>query len=259
MIHKLAVIHPDAKIGKNVTVEPFTSISGDVVIGDDTWIGPNVTIMDGARIGKNCKIFPGAVISAIPQDLKFQGEKTTLEIGNNTTIREACTLNRGTSAKGKTVIGNNCLLMAYVHVAHDCIIGNQVVLVNAVQMAGEVEVGDWAIISGLTAIHQFVRIGEHVMIQGRSGIGKDVPPFSMAAFHPVSFVGINNIGLRRRNYDAEKINIIQDTYRILYNSGLNISNALKKIETDIPQTAERDMILDFIKKSDRGIMKGKKD
>ena len=259
MIHKLAIIHPDAKIGKNVTVEPFSTISKDVIIGDNTHICSNVSIMDGARIGKNCKIFPGAVISAIPQDLKFQGEKTTLEIGDNTTIREACTLNRGTAAKGKTIVGNNCLLMAYVHVAHDCIIGNNVVLVNAVQMAGEVEVGDFAIISGLTAIHQFVRIGEHVMIQGRSGVGKDVPPFTMAAYHPVSFVGINSIGLRRRKFDNETINTIQNIYRILYNSGLNYPNALQKIETDIPKTKERDMILNFIKKSERGIMKGKND
>ena len=256
MIHPLAVVNEKAKIGKNVVIEPYAIIYEDVEIGDGTWIGPNAVIMPGTRIGKNCKIFPGAVIGAIPQDLKFAGEYTTVEIGDNTTIREFVTVNRGTKSKGKTIIGNNVLLMAYVHIAHDCIIGNNCIIVNAVQIAGEVEVQDWAIIGGSSAVHQFVRIGAHAMISGGSLVRQDVPPFTKAAHEPLSYVGINSIGLKRRGFSQEKINHIQDIYRILYQSGLNYSNALKKIEEEIPDSPEKKMIIDFVRNSQRGIMKG---
>jgi len=256
MIHQLTNIHRDAKIDKNVTIDSFTTIYSDVEIGEGTWIGPNVTIMDGARIGKNCRIFPGAVIAAIPQDLKFAGEKTFVHIGDNTTIRECVTVNRGTAAKGETIIGSNCLLMAYVHIAHDCHVGNNCILVNGVAVAGEVEIDDWAIIGGISAIHQFVRIGAHVMISGGSLVRKDVPPYVKAAREPLSYVGINSVGLRRRSFTNEAITTIQDTYRVLYQKGYNNTKALEIIEAEIPQTAERNHIIDFIRKSQRGIMRG---
>ncbi len=256
MNQPLSYVHPEAKIANNVVIEPFVSISKDVIIEEGTWISSNVVIMEGARIGKNCKIFPGAVISAIPQDLKFKGEKTTTEIGDNTTIREFVTINRGTKSKGKTVIGNNCLIMAYVHVAHDCIIGNNCILVNSVTLAGEVIIDDWAIISGLSAIHQFVHIGSHVMVSGGSLVRKDVPPFVKAAREPLAFVGINSIGLRRRGFSNEKINEIQEIYRLIYLKGYNNAKALEIIEAEMTPSKERDEIIIFIKKSERGIMKG---
>lgn len=252
----LAYVHPDAKIGKNVVIEPFVTIQKDVTIGDNTWVGPHVTIMEGARIGQNCRIFPGAVIAAIPQDLKFRGEYSTVEIGDNVTIREYVTVNRGTVDREKTIVGKNALLMAYVHIAHDCIIGNNCILSNAVNIAGHVTVGDYAIVGGLSAIHQFVHIGKHSMISGGSLCRKDVPPFTKAARDPLSYVGINSIGLRRRGFDAEKIAEIQNIYRIIYLKGYNISQAAGIIETEMPATAERDLIMSFIKKSDRGIMRG---
>lgn len=256
MSQKLSYVHPDAKIAKNVTIESFSSIGGDVEIGENTWIGPNVTIMDGARIGKNCRIFPGAVISAIPQDLKFAGETTYVFVGDNTSIRECVTINRGTKSRGKTVVGSDCLLMAYVHVAHDCIVGNQVILGNSVQVAGEVEIDDWAIISGLSAIHQFVRIGKHTMISGGSLIRQDVPPFITAAHEPLAFVGLNTIGLRRRDFSANQINQIQDIYRIIFQTGLNTSNAVETVNSEIEDSEFKSEIISFIKKSGRGIIKG---
>lgn len=256
MIHKMTNIHPNAKIGKDVTIESFTTIYADVEIGNGTWIGPNVTIMDGARIGKNCKVFPGAVISAIPQDLKFVGEKTTVEIGDNTTIRECVTLNRGTKANWTTSVGSNCLIMAYVHLAHDVVIGNNCILVNGVGVAGEVEVGDWAIIGGMTAIHQFSKIGQHSFVSGGSLVRKDIPPFVKAAHEPLSYIGLNALGLRRRGFDNEKINEIQNIYRIIYQKGLNRTQALEEIENSIAKSEERDLIVDFIRSSKRGIMKG---
>ncbi len=256
MNQPLAYIHSEAKIAENVVIEPFTTISKNVTIGEGTWIGPNVTIMDGARIGKNCKIFPGAVIAAIPQDLKFNGEQTTAEIGDNTTIRECVTVNRGTIAKNKTVVGDGCLLMAYVHVAHDCVVGNRVILGNATQLAGEVEINDWAILSGLVAVHQFVHIGSHVMISGGSLVRKDVPPFIKAAREPMAFVGVNSIGLRRRNYSNEQIRDIQEIYRALYQRGLNNTQALEYIEAELPASKERDEIILFIRNSNRGIIRG---
>lgn len=255
MISNLAYIHPDAKIGNNVTVEPFASIYGDVVIGDDSWIGPNSVIMDGARIGKNCKIFPAAVVSAIPQDLKFKGEITTTEIGDNTTVREAVTINRGTIAKGKTIVGNNCLIMAYSHIAHDCIVGNNCILVNNSQLAGEVVVDDFAILSGSVLVHQFVKIGAHVMISGGTKVRQDVPPFVTAAHEPLAYVGVNSIGLRRRGFSNEQIHLIQDVYRILFQSKLNLSNAIEKIK-QLPDSDEIKNILNFVQNSDRGLIKG---
>lgn len=256
MKQPLAYVHPEADVADNVVIEPFVSIDKDVVIGEGTRIGSSVTIMPGVRIGKNCRIFPGAVIGAVPQDLKFKGEYTTVEIGDNTTIREFVTINRGTTAKGKTVVGSNCLLMAYVHVAHDCVVGNNVILVNNTQLAGEVIVDDWAILGGMTAVHQFVHIGSHVMLSGGSLVRKDVPPFIKAGREPLSYVGINSIGLRRRNYSNEKIREIQDIYRYIYQKGLNTSQAVEIIEAEVPASPERDEILLFIKDSKRGIIRG---
>ncbi len=256
MNQPLAYVHPQAKIAKNTVIEPFVNIEKNVEIGEGTWIGSNVTIMEGARIGKNCKIFPGAVISAIPQDLKFDNEDTIVRIGDNTVIREFVTVNRGTKANFETVVGNNCLLMAYVHIAHDCIIGNNVILANGVTLGGHIVIDDWAIIGGLSAIHQFVNIGSHVMISGGSLVRKDVPPFTKAAREPLSYVGVNSIGLRRRGFSSEKINEIQDIYRYIYLRGNNVSQAVEYIEANLPATSERDEIITFISKSSRGIMKG---
>jgi UDP-N-acetylglucosamine acyltransferase len=212
--------------------------------------------MEGARIGKNCRIFPGAVISAIPQDLKFKNEDTLAIIGNNVTVREYVTVNRGTRDKHKTVIGDNTLLMAYSHVAHDCNIGKNCIIANAVNIAGHVKVGDYAIIGGLSAVHQFVSIGQHAMISGGSLVRKDVPPYTKAAREPLSFTGINSIGLRRRGFTSEKISEIQEIYRYLYLKGHNVSKALSMIEAEMPATQERDEIISFIQRSDRGVMRG---
>ncbi len=256
MNQPLSYIHPEAKIADNVVIEPFVCIHKNVEIAEGTWVGSHVTIMEGARIGKNCKIFPGSVISGIPQDLKFAGENTTVEIGDNTVIREYVTISRGTIDRSKTVIGKNCLLMAYVHVAHDCILGDNCILVNAVQVAGHVKIDDWAIIGGSTSIHQFVKIGSHVMVAGGSLVRKDVPPFTKAAREPLSYSGINSIGLRRRGYSNEKINEIQEIYRHVYLKGLNNSKAVDVLELEMPPSKERDEIINFIRTSDRGIMKG---
>ncbi|OUJ72821.1 acyl-ACP--UDP-N-acetylglucosamine O-acyltransferase [Hymenobacter crusticola] len=256
MNQPLAYIHPEAKIAQNVVVEPFTTIDKDVEIGEGTWIGPNVTIMSGARIGKNCKIFPGAVISAIPQDLKFAGEVTTVHIGDYTVIRECVTVNRGTVDRMRTVVGRNCLLQAYVHIAHDCIVGDNCVISNSVQIAGHVEVGDWAIIGGTSAVHQFVRVGQHSFIGGGSLVRKDVPPFVKTAREPLTYAGVNSVGLRRRGYSDAAILQIQQCYRLLFMSGLNTSDALDQIELDLPSNPERDEVVNFVRNSGRGIIKG---
>ena len=256
MKQPLAYVHPESNVAENVVIEPFVTIDKDVIINEGTRIGSNVTILPGTRIGKNCNIFPGAVIGAIPQDLKYRGEYSTVEIGNNTTIREFVTVHRGTAAKGRTIVGNNCLLMAYVHIAHDCIIGNNVIMVNSSQLAGEVIIDDWAILAGLVAVHQFVHIGSHVMIAGGSLVRKDVPPFIKAGREPLSYEGINSIGLRRRNFSNEKIRELQDIYRYIYQKGLNTSQAVEIIEAEMPATTERDEILLFIKDSKRGIIRG---
>ncbi len=252
----MSFIHPDAKIGKNVTIGPFSYIDRNVEIDEGTWIGPNVTVSDGARIGKNCKIFTGSTISAIPQDLKFEGEETTTEIGDGTVIREYVNISRGTVDKRTTKIGKNCLIMAYVHIAHDCFIGDHCILVNSVLIGGHVNIDDWAIISGASAVHQFVKIGSHVMISGGSLVRKDVPPFVKAAREPLTYCGINSVGLRRRGFTNDRINEIQEIYRYLYLSGLNNAKALEKIETLITSSEERDSITSFIRSSERGIMKG---
>ncbi|PIQ19663.1 MAG: acyl-[acyl-carrier-protein]--UDP-N-acetylglucosamine O-acyltransferase [Cytophagales bacterium CG18_big_fil_WC_8_21_14_2_50_42_9] len=257
MNQPLAYIHPEAKIAQNVVIEPFTTISKNVVIADGTWIGPNVTIMEGARIGKNCKIYPGAVISAAPQDLKYKGEPSTVTIGDNSVIRECVTINRGTALdKNDTKIGDNCLVMAYVHIAHDCIIGNNVIIANAVQLAGHIEVQDHVFIGGTTAVQQFVKIGAHVMISGGTLVRKDIPPFVKAAREPLAYAGVNSIGLRRRGFTNEKIAEIQEIYRTLFLSGLNYTAALDKIELVMAPSAERDDILNFFRTSERGVIKG---
>lgn len=256
MNQPLAYIHPQAKIARNVVVEPFTTINNDVEIGSGTWIGSNVTIMEGARIGKNCRIFPGAVISAIPQDLKFEGEDSLTVIGDNTTIRECVTINRGTNDRGKTVVGDNCLIMAAAHIAHDCIVGNNSIIVNGVLLGGHVIVGEYAVLGGLSAIHQFIHIGDHAMISGGSLVRKDVPPFTKAAKEPLSYVGINSVGLRRRGFSSSKIKEIQDIYRILYQKNYNTTQAIEIIEAEMEATPERDEIMLFIRNSQRGIMKG---
>src|SRR5688500_15802219 len=257
MNQPLAYIHPQAQIAENVVIEPFAVIHKNVEIDEGSWIGSHVTIMEGARIGKNCKIFPGAVISAPPQDLKYKGEPSTVTIGDNSIIRECVTVNRGTALdKNTTSIGQNCLVMAYVHVAHDCIIGDNVIIANAVQLAGHIEIQDYAFIGGTSAVHQFVRIGAHAMISGGSLVRKDVPPFIKAAREPLSYAGINSIGLRRRGYTNEQINEIQQVYRMLFLNGLNYSAAIEKIEMEMPSSVERDEILNFFRSSERGVMKG---
>ncbi len=249
-------IHPEAIIGEKVIINPFTTIEKDVEIGEGTWIGPNVTIMEGARIGKNCKIFPGAVISAEPQDLKYKGERTYTYIGDRTTIREGVTINRGTTALGYTKIGDDCLIMATVHVAHDCVIGNHVILVNGVGLAGHIEIDDYAIVGGMVPVHQFTKIGAHTLIAGATLVRKDVPPFVKAAREPMSYAGVNALGLRRRGFNNEKIETIQSIYRVLFQEGLSNTKALEKIRSKFPESEERELILNFIETSDRGIMKG---
>lgn len=256
MNQNMAFIHPEAKIAPSVTIGPFSSIAAKVEIGEGTWIGPNVHILDGVKIGKNCRIFPGAVLGGVPQDLKFKGEETLAIIGDNTTIRECVTINRGTSSKGRTTVGSNCLLMAYVHVAHDCILGDNIILGNATQIAGEVEIDDYAILSGLVAVHQFVKIGGHTMISGGSLVRKDVPPYLKVAHEPLSYVGINSIGLRRRGFSNEIIAQIHDAYRVLFTKKLNLTNAVQLIKEQMPVSKEKEYILNFLASSKRGVIKG---
>ena len=256
MKQPLAYIHPAAKIAPSVVIDPFVTIDQNVEIGEGTRIGSNVTIMEGARIGKNCNIFPGAVIGAIPQDLKFRGEDTLAIIGDNTTLRECVTINRGTAARGKTVVGNNCLIMAYCHVAHDCVVGDNVIMSNATQIAGEVVVANFAVIGGGTLVHQFCHIGPHVMVQGGALVNKDIPPYVKAGRDPIAYAGVNSIGLRRRNFSNEQIREIQEIYRYLYLSGLNVTDAIERIEAELPATKERDEIILFIRNAKRGIIRG---
>jgi UDP-N-acetylglucosamine acyltransferase len=253
---EMSYIHPEAKIGAGVEIGPFSYIEGDVTIGDGTWIGPHVTIFNGARIGNNVRIFPGAVIAGIPQDLKFKGENTTAEIGDGTTIREFVTVNRGTSYAEQTVIGKNCLLMAYVHVAHDCVLGDHVILANNVNLAGHVIIEDFAILEGLVGVQQFIKIGRHSFIAGGSLVRKNVPPYVKAAREPLSYAGVNSVGLKRRNFTQDQINHIQDIYRILYVKGYNTRHALERIEQDVVPSEERETILHFIRNADPGIMRG---
>ena len=254
--YPLTNIHPNAKIGKNVKIDPFVTIYEDVEIGDNTWIGSSAVIMDGARIGKKCKIFPGAIISAESQDLKYNGEYATTIIGDNTTIREYVTIHKGTADKKTTVIGKNCLLMSYVHIAHDCIVGDNVVIANLVQIAGHAMIGDWVIIEGTAAVQQFVNIGEHAFIAGGSLVRKNVPPYVKAAREPLSYVGVNTIGLRRRGFNDQQIINIEDIYRVIYVQNSNITTALSVAELEIPVSDEKEVVLDFIRNSTKGIMRG---
>lgn len=249
-------IHSDAKIGSNVKIGNFTTIYEDVVIGDGTVIEPNVVIYPGARIGKKCHIFPGSVISAIPQDLKFAGEYTTCEIGDENVIRECCTINRGTSASGRTVIGNNNLIMAYVHVAHDCVVGDKCVFANNATLAGHVIVGDSVVLGGKTACLQFIHIGSHVITSGGSLVDKDIPPFVKAARYPISYAGVNSLGLKRRGFSQESINRITDIYRYVFLKGMSISHAVEEIKERYGQTDEGKIVLGFIGSANTGLMKG---
>lgn len=237
MISPLAYVSPKAQIGRNVTIDAFAYIDDNVILGD------------------NCHVFPSAVIGAVPQDLKYRGEETWTVIGDNCVLREFVTVHRGTASKGKTVIGSNNLIMAYCHVAHDCILHDNIIMSNATQLAGEVEVDDFAIIGGGTLVHQFSHIGSHVMIQGGSKINKDIPPYVIAARDPIAFCGINSVGLNRRGFTPEQIHTIQETYRLIYNSGLIVSQALERIEAEIPASPERNLILDFVRASTRGIVR----
>jgi UDP-N-acetylglucosamine acyltransferase len=255
MISPLAHIHPNAQLGKDITVDPFAVIEDEVTIGDGTHVMTHAVIMKKVVIGKSCKIFPGAVFGAIPQDLKFNGEETIVQIGNNTTVRECVTINRGTKDKWKTVVGNNCLLMAYSHIAHDCLLGDYVIIANSVQLAGHVEIGDHAIIGGMAAAIQFSKIGAHTYIAGGTEVIKDVPPYIKAGRSPLCYVGVNSVGLQRRGFTSEKINSISEIYRNIYLRGLNITQATQIIEKELPESEEKTEILQFIKDSKRGILK----
>jgi UDP-N-acetylglucosamine acyltransferase len=255
MISPLASIHSNAKLGNNVTIEPFAVIHNNVTIGDGTHIMSHAVIMPHSHIGNGCHIFPGAVIGAVPQDLKFVGEETTVEIGDNTTIREYVTINRGTKDKWKTSIGSNCLLMAYSHVAHDCIIGNNVIIANGVQLAGHVEVGDYANMGGLSGANQFTRIGAHTYIAGHTVVRKDVPPFVKAGREPMSYAGVNIVGLQRRNFSPEQIQTISQIYHLLFVQKLPTTTAVGMIEDQVPDGELKTLILNFVKESKIGIIK----
>lgn len=255
MIHPLAYVHPDAKLGDNVTVEPFAYIAAKVTIGDGSWIGPNAVINDGAILGKECRIFSGAVIAGIPQDLKFRGEETTAVIGDRTMIRECATVNRGTAAKGTTIVGNDTLIMAYAHVGHDCVVGSHCILANNVSLAGEVELDDWAILGGHTAIHQFCRVGKHAMTSGGTMVSKDIPPFIKVAHSPASYVGVNSIGLRRRCFTGEQVNEVMDICRIVFQNGYSYAKACAILEEQIPDSEAKREMLAFFAGSQRGVIK----
>ncbi len=255
MISPLAYVSPDAQVGKDVEIGPFAVIHPNVIIGDGCKIGSNATICEYTQLGKNCQVFPSAVIGAIPQDLKFKGEESWAIIGDNCVLREFVTIHRGTASKGKTVVGNDNLIMAYCHIAHDCLLGNNIIMSNVTQLAGEVEIDDFAIIGGGTLVHQFSHIGSHVMIQGGSKVNKDIPPFAIVAREPIAFCGINSVGLNRRGFTPEQIHTIQEVYRLLYNNGMNTTQALAHIEATMPQTPERDTIVAFVRASSRGIVK----
>ena len=254
-ISPLAHVHPNANISSNVTIEPFAVIHDEVTIGEGSHIMSHAVIMSGTTVGKSCVVFPGAVLGAIPQDLKFVGEKTTVEIGDHTTIRECVTINRGTKEKWKTVVGSHCLLMAYTHIAHDCILGDHVILANAVQLAGHVEVGDHAIIGGLSGAQQFSRIGAHTYIAGNAVIRKDIPPYIKSAREPMSYAGVNVVGLTRSGFTKEKIQEISDIYHVLFLDKNTTSVALENIEKSFPPSAERDAILQFVRSSKSGIIR----
>lgn len=250
----LASVHPDAVIGEGVRIDPFAVIEENVVIGHGTHVGPHVHLSSGARIGSEVKLFTGAAVGAVPQDLKFGGEETTAEIGDRTVVREYVTVHRGTTARRRTLVGSDCLLMAYCHVAHDCIVGDHVILANSVQLGGHVEVQDWAIIGGLTGVHQFERVGKHAMVGAGFRVMKDVPPFALAGGQPLSFNGINSIGLRRRGFDDETVRLIDDVYRLIYQSGYNIGDGVAKVEELFGDREVAREILEFVRASRRGVI-----
>ncbi len=253
---QLSSVSPKAKIGSNVKIEPFAVIYDDVVIGDNSWIGPGAVIFNGARIGKNCQIFPGAIISPVSQDLKYKGEETFVEIGDNTIIREHATIHKGTVDKVTTRVGSNCLIMSAVHLAHDVQVGNNVIIASGTGIAGHVVIDDFVIIEAMVGIQQFIHIGSHAFIGGMSGLTKNVPPYVRTSKTPAVYIGVNSIGLERRGFSKESIRTIEDIYRLIYVRGLNMTNALAQIEKDIPDSKERKYILDFIKASPSGIIKG---
>lgn len=255
MIHPLAYVDPKAQIGENVTIEPFAYVAGDVTIGDNSWIGPHASVMDKTILGKGCRIFPGAVVGAVPQDLKFVGEASTVEIGDNTTIRECVTINRGTADRMKTKIGSNCLLMAYVHVAHDTFVGNNCIIANSVNLAGHITIDDFVIIEGTAAVQQFIHIGAHSFIAGGSLVRKNVPPYIKVAREPLSYIGINGVGLKRRGFSDEVISEIEHIYKTIFIHNQNVSKALDELETPNPSDTRKE-IMAFIRNSDKGIVKG---
>ncbi len=253
-IHPTAIVHPDAQLGEGVHVGPYAVIEADVVVGEACEIGPHVYLDSGTRLGKRVKIYKGAVLGTAPQDLKYTGEKTYLEVGDDTTIREFATLNRGTDYRGKTVVGKHCFLMAYVHVAHDCLLGDHVILSNGVNMAGHVEIQDHVGIGGLTAIHQFVRIGTYSFVGGGLRVTKDVPPYVLAMGEPIRYGGTNVVGLKRKGFSSRVMRDIKRAYTIIYRSNLLLKEAVKEVESRLQPSPEIRVIVDFIRKSERGII-----
>lgn len=251
-----AIVSKKAQLGDNVAVGPFSVIEDDVTIGEGTWIGSHAHVGNGTRLGKNCKIYAGAIVGGPPQDLKYKGEPTLLEVGDNNVIRECVTLNRATVETGKTIIGNNCLFMAYTHVAHDCRVGNNVIMANAAPLGGHVHLGDYVIIGGLTPVHQFVHIGDHVMIGGGFRVVKDVPPFILCGHDPLRFEGLNIIGLRRRGFSPRAIEMLAQTYRLIFQSNLNVSQGVARVKEEVEILPEVQKVLDFIATSKRGILPG---
>lgn len=256
MISPLAHVDPAARLGQDVHIEPFAYVGSDVTIGDRTWIGPHASVLDGTVIGSDCKIFPGAVIGGVPQDLKFAGENTTAEVGDRTIIRECVTINRGTADRKRTAVGSDCLLMAYTHVAHDAILGDHVIVANAGNIAGHVTIEDWVIIEGMVGIQQFVTIGQHAFVAGGSLVRKNIPPFIKAAREPLSYIGVNSIGLRRRGFSQDRVLRIEDIYRTLYVQNGNLTQALKIADAELPASEDKDIVLSFIAASDKGVIRG---
>jgi UDP-N-acetylglucosamine acyltransferase len=255
-IHPTAIIADGATIGQNVTIDPYAVIDTDVVIGDDCHIHTSVRLYNGARLGRRVRIFPSATIAAEPQDLKFGGESSTVTIGDNTMIREFVSLHRGTGEGGETIIGKNCLIMAYAHVAHDCKVGDNVIMANSVQLAGHVTIEDWAILGGILPVHQFVRIGRHAMVGGGFRVPKDIPPYVLSGGHPMSYHGINAIGLRRRGFSVDDLQSIRQAYKYIYRSSMNVSQATEYVAAHLGDSEVVRTILEFIRASKRGIIPG---
>jgi UDP-N-acetylglucosamine acyltransferase len=254
-IHPSAIVHPSAKLAGDVTVGPFSIIHEAAEIGEGTQIASHVLIDAGTIIGKDCKIHHGAVLGTLPQDLKFEGEKTYLTIGDGTVIREYATLNRGTHWRGKTVVGKNCFIMIYAHVAHDCLVGDHVILANSANLAGHVEIGDFVSIGGVVPVHQFVKIGSHSFIGGGFRVQMDVCPYALMGGYPLKTLGLNRIGLKRRGFSENTLQILEKTFRLLFKSNLNTTQAIEKIKTEVEPIPEVKYILDFIANSTRGIIK----